>query len=302
MNKRLSVDTLRVFRTVVQTGSMSKAASLLSLSQSAVSWKLKRLEDQLQCQLLTRIAGKSCPTEKGSVLLQHAVKILSEHDNAVAYFSPSALHGKLRVGVTEQIPLTEVCGVISLFSHHHPEVDVQLVVEQSHLLRQHFSEGELDIILHQDFTGMASAEDRLLWTEQLHWCAPASWQPASGKRLKLITWGPDCFYRRLAEEKLRQANMTFTVMLECPSVAGMLAAITAGLGVGIMNEYSVAKTVGYISELEQIMPLPCVDSLMRANEHRYNPAMEAFCQMLSTLMQRSAKTDNANSDDVLQAG
>ncbi|ADW76459.1 MULTISPECIES: LysR family transcriptional regulator [Rahnella] len=295
MNKRLSVDSLRVFRTVVQTGSMSKTASLLSLSQSAVSWKLRRLEDQLQCQLLTRHAGKACPTEKGSVLLQHAVKILSEHDNAVAYFSPSALRGKLRVGVTEHISLTEVCSVIALFTHHHPEVDVQLVVEQSHLLRQHFSEGGLDIILHQDFTGMASGEDKVLWTEKLYWCAPPSWRYASGNRLKLITWGTDCFYRRMAEEKLNQADITFMVMLECPSVAGMLAAINAGLGVGIMNEFSIAKPVSDLCELEQRMPLPSVDCLLRVNEHRYNPASEAFCLILSRLMQRSAKAGDINS-------
>lgn len=284
MNKRLSVDSLRVFRTVVQTGNMSKAALLLNLSQSAVSWKLRRLEDHLQCQLLTRIAGKSCPTEKGSVLLRHAEKILTEHDNAVAYFSPSALRGKLRIGVTEHISMSEICGVISTYTHHHPEVDIQLVVEQSHLLRQHFSEGSLEIILHQDFTGSASPEDKILWGEKLYWCATPSWRHESDKSLKLITWGPDCFYRSLAEEKLRQAKIPFTVMLECPSVAGMLAAITTGLGVGIINQYSIDKAVCNLSELEMMMPLPSVDCLLRVNEHRFNPASEAFCQMLTRLM------------------
>ncbi|SFO50529.1 DNA-binding transcriptional regulator, LysR family [Candidatus Pantoea varia] len=294
MNKRLSVDALRVFRTVIQTGSMVKTASLLSLSQSAISWKLKRLEDQLQCQLLTRYAGKASPTEKGRVLLQHAEKILSEHDRAVAYFSPSALTGKLRVGVAEQISLKDVCGAIALFTHHNPEVDVRLVVEQSHLLRQHFSEGGLDIILHQDFTGMESSEDRVLWTEKLYWCAHPEWRYVPGKHLKLITWGTDCFYRRLAEDKLYEADIPYLVMLECPSVGGMLAAISAGPGVGIMNEFSITKTIIHISELEQIMPLPSVDSLLRVNEHIRNPASEAFCLMLNTLMQKSERMPGKN--------
>ena len=288
MNKRLSVDALRVFRTVVQTGNMSRTALLLNLSQSAVSWKLRRLEDQLQCQLLTRIGGKAVPTEKGSVLLRHAEKILTEHDHAVAYFSPSELRGKLRIGVTEHISMTEVCGVISNFSHHHPEVDVQLVVEQSHLLRQHFSEGSLEIILHQDFAGTASPEDRVLWSEKLYWCATPAWLHESGKSLKLITWGPDCYYRNLAEEKLRQAKIPFSVMLECPSVAGMLAAITTGLGVGILNQYSVEKTICNVPELEKLMPLPSVDCLLRLNRHCFNPASEAFCEMLTRLMHKPA--------------
>lgn len=77
-------------------------------------------------------------------------------------------------------------------------------------------------------------------------------------------------------------------MLECPSVAGMLAAITTGLGVGILNQYSVEKTMCSVSELEQRMPLPSVDCLLRVNQHRYNPVSEAFCQLLTRLMHKSA--------------
>jgi len=204
----------------------------------------------------------------------------------VAYFSPSALRGKLRIGATEHISMTEICGVISTFTHHHPEVDIQLVVEQSHLLRQHFSEGSLEIILHQDFTGTASAEDKVLWSEKLYWYATPAWRHESGKSLKLITWGPECYYRNLAEEKLRQSKIPFAVMLECPSVAGMLAAITTGLGVGILNQYSVDKAICNVYELDKLMPLPLVDCMLRLNKHRYNPAGEAFCEMLTRLMHK----------------
>lgn len=290
MNKRLSVDALRVFRTVVQTGSMTKAASLLNLSQSAVSWKLRRLEDQLHCPLLTRVAGRATPTEKGSVLLQHAEKILHEHDNAVAFFSPSALRGRLHVGVTEQISLPAVCATIARFTHHHPEVEIQLEVEQSHVLRQRYDAGERDLILHQDFTGVRSAEDRVLWSEKLYWCAPATWRYVPARPLPLISWGPDCFYRRLAEEQLHQAGLPYRVMLACPSIAGMLAAIHAGLGVGILNEASADRGVQPVAELEQRMPLPAVDALLRVNEHRQNPASEAFCLMLRKQLQHPAQT------------
>lgn len=114
---------------------------------------------------------KSRSDRKGQRSAATCGKILTEHDQAVAYFSPSTLRGKLRIGVTEHISMTEICGVISTFTHHHPVVDIQLVVEQSHLLRQHFSEGSLEIILHQDFTGTVSTEDKVLWSEKLYWYA-----------------------------------------------------------------------------------------------------------------------------------
>ncbi|MEL5396178.1 hypothetical protein [Serratia nevei] len=69
-------------------------------------------------------------------------------------------------------------------------------------------------------------------------------------------------------------------------VAGMLAAITTGLGVGILNQYSVEKAIYNVSVIEKLMPLPSVDCLLRLNKHRFNPASEAFCEMLTRLMHK----------------
>lgn len=280
MNLRLSIDALRVFRAVVQTGSMSQAAGLLHLSQSAVSWKIKRLEQQLDCQLLARSGGLFGTTDQGAVLLRHAFNILDAHDDAVAHFSPSAMHGRLRIGVTEQISLTDVCAVLSQFSHHHPKVDVQLVVEQSQVLRERFADGVLDVILHQDFAGNAAPGDTLLWTETLHWCAATAEQTLPGETVKLITYGPHCFYRRLAEEKLGQAGMAWSVGLECPSVAGMLTAIAAGLGMAVVNERNLGQGMHRHAALERLAPLPRVASLLRANDNRPDPVRDGFCQLL----------------------
>lgn len=285
MNLRLSVDALRVFRAVVQTGSMSQAASLLHLSQSAVSWKIKRLEQQLDCQLLARSGGLFGTTDQGAVLLRHAVNILDAHDDAVAHFSPSAIHGRLRIGVTEQISLTDVCAVLSQFSHHHPKVDVQLVVEQSQVLRERFADGVFDVILHQDFAGMAAPADTLLWTETLHWCAATAEQTLPGETVKLITYGPHCFYRRLAEEKLGQAGMAWSVGLECPSVAGVLTAIAAGLGMAVVNERNLGQGVHRHAALERLAPLPRVASLLRANDNLPDPVRDGFCQLLLAALQ-----------------
>lgn len=287
MNVRLSVDALRVFRAVVQTGSMSQAASLLHLSQSAVSWKIKRLEQQLDCQLLARSGGLFGTTDQGAVLLRHAVNILDAHDDAVAHFSPSAMHGRLRIGVTELISLTDVCAVLSQFSHHHPKVDVQLVVEQSQVLRERFADGVFDVILHQDFAGMAAPADTLLWTETLHWCAATAEQTLPGETLKLITYGPHCFYRRLAEEKLGQAGMAWSVGLECPSVAGVLTAIAAGLGMAVVNERKLGQGVHRHAVLERLAPLPRVTSLLRANVNLPDPVRDGFCQLLLAALQNT---------------
>jgi DNA-binding transcriptional LysR family regulator len=54
MNQRLPIDVLRALRSIVELGSVTRAAESLNLSQSAVSWKIKRLEKQLGCDLIRR--------------------------------------------------------------------------------------------------------------------------------------------------------------------------------------------------------------------------------------------------------
>lgn len=61
MNQRLSIDALRALLCVIDTGSMTRAAQQLNLSQSAVSWKIKRLEEQLGRTLLDR-QGRHWPS------------------------------------------------------------------------------------------------------------------------------------------------------------------------------------------------------------------------------------------------
>ena len=80
---RLDIESLRTFRAVVDSGSVTHAASQLNLTQSAVSWKMKRLEERLGSPLLVRDGRNMTLTELGSELLVHAEQIVSAHDDAV---------------------------------------------------------------------------------------------------------------------------------------------------------------------------------------------------------------------------
>lgn len=159
------------------------------------------------------------------------------------------------------------------------------MVEQSQVLRERFADGVLDVILHQDFAGDAAPGDTLLWTETLHWCAATAEQTLPGETVKLITYGPHCFYRRLAEEKLGQAGMAWSVGLECPSVAGMLTAIAAGLGMAVVNERNLGQGMHRHAALERLAPLPSVASLLRANDNLPDPVRDGFCQLLLAALQ-----------------
>ncbi|MDF3202707.1 LysR family transcriptional regulator [Pseudomonas sp. 1912-s] len=286
MNQRLPIDVLRALQTVVETGSVTRAAERLNLSQSAVSWKIKRLEKQLERPLIQRDGQRLVASDDGAQLLIHARRILEAHDAALAHFNPVQLHGTIRLGATEQVPMAELSNLLGQFSRQHRQLDVRIVVEQSHVLRQALVDRELDLALHQDFTHRVEARDQLLWSENVHWCTRPGWQHAPDDCVRLITFGPGCFYRQLAQERLSALGIPWQVAVECGSVEGVVSAIAAGLGVGLLSSDHLDKRVVVHRPFEQQMALPEVANVLRFAEDSPEPRLQALQQLLVQALHR----------------
>lgn len=98
MAERLDIDGLRAILAISTHGGVTRAAEHLSLSQPAVSHKVKRLETALDCELLTRRAGAPLFTEAGQQLLRYAERMLDLHDEALAALGKKLLKGKFSSG------------------------------------------------------------------------------------------------------------------------------------------------------------------------------------------------------------
>ena len=83
-SRNLDIAALRAVLTVSETGSVTRAAHLLNLTQSAVSMQIRRLEEMLDKVLFDRAARKMQPTPEGRLLLEHARRICAENDEALA--------------------------------------------------------------------------------------------------------------------------------------------------------------------------------------------------------------------------
>src|SRR5215469_6734768 len=78
MNAPLDSRQLRAFASLAQTGSFTRTARQLHLSQSAISHSIKALEDEVRCRLLDRVGKTVTLTLAGEQLLGHAQRILTE--------------------------------------------------------------------------------------------------------------------------------------------------------------------------------------------------------------------------------
>lgn len=237
---RLDIDSLRAFRAIVESGSFTGAASRLYLTQSAVSWKIKRLEERMGHTLLVR-KGKGIElTPMGEELLIHAERILSAHDEAVASLELSELTGTVRLGCNDEPDLAGIAAVIRNFRVRHPQVKVHTRIALSSTVNSWLRAGELDLAIVQVVADELEESDVVLRTDQLAWFADADLVLPEDGAVPLITFGPRCFYRPIAEKRLREAGLDYSISLECESSAGVIAAVDAGLGVTVLNAHHPA--------------------------------------------------------------
>ena len=276
---RLDIDSLRAFRAIVESGSFTGAASRLYLTQSAVSWKIKRLEERLGHTLLVR-KGKGIElTEMGQELLHHAERILDAHDEAVASLELSELSGTVRLGCNDEPDLAGIAEVIRAFQVRHPQVRVHTRIALSSVVSSWLRAGELDLAIVQVVSDEVDEHDVVLRTDQLAWFADPSLILAEDGKIPLVTFGPKCFYRPIAERRLRDAGFDYAVTIECESSSGVVAAVEAGLGVALLNTRHPAAPSTIRHWQDEVLPaadLPEVSLVARRSNRSRDAAVRSL--------------------------
>jgi len=126
IGRRLKLRDLHVFSTVVQRGSMAKAARHLGVSHPAVSEVIADLEHALGVRLLDRSAQGIEPTIYGGALLKRSVAVFDELKQTIRdiEFLSDATTGEVRIGCMEAPWFTLLPDVIRRFSKQYPRIEV----------------------------------------------------------------------------------------------------------------------------------------------------------------------------------
>ena len=248
MAVKLDVDSLRALKSVADHGGVTRAARHLSLTQSAVSHKIKRLEDNIDSALLTRRAGAPRLTETGERLLSYANRIVALHDEAVATLSRRTLTGSIRMGMTEDMTGSGLAKILARFARVFPEVSVRTHVAQSLILQREIEDEAIDIGVMQVFATELRPEDFVLFKHGLCWAKSRDFQVPDDRPIPFLAYNDQCFYKEWLLEHATSMGRTFRTVLECASNAGIVAAIEAGLGVSIVNERHVSASMEVLED------------------------------------------------------
>lgn len=272
--RRLDVDALRALQAIRLHGGVTRAAAALRLSQSAVSHKIRRLEANIGCELLSRKPDAPLFTELGEELLDYAERILSLHDEALLSLSKSSLAGRITLGMTEDTTCTDLSRILGRFRRLHPEVSVRAQVKMSLTLRSMLDDGRLDAAIIQVFAHEVRPSDVVLFREDLHWVkSPELSLPDAGP-IPFLSFDDACFYRQWAFEIAKDSDLVFETVLECTSAAGIVAGVASGLGVAIVSSRHLSQEMERVAG--RLPQPPSVAYVVRRARKSRNPALDVL--------------------------
>jgi len=273
---------LRTFVAIAETLSFTRAAEQLQLSQPTVSQQLRKLETAAGRVLVARDTRSVALTDNGEAMLGFARGILAAHDQAAAYFSGSAMRGRLRFGSADDLALTELPHILRDFRQTHPQINLELTVNQSGALVRRLAAGQLDLVFVRQEPD--DQEGRLVRRERLVWTAHRSLQLDASQPVPLILYQAPSLSRTAALRALEDAGRTWRITCNVREINGVLAAVRAGIGVAAFPRNMIPADLVDVSAAFSLPLLGEVDFSLIANPGAAREPVEA---LVSAILARS---------------
>jgi DNA-binding transcriptional LysR family regulator len=234
----LDLELLRSFVSVVDAGGFTRAGERVHRTQSTVSQQIKRLEDDIGQPLLNRSGKDVTPTEAGERLLSYARRLLALAEEARDVLTRPDNEGAVRLGVPEDFAAYRLTKLLAAFSRSHPGLRLDVRADQSSYLKRDLERGDLDLALFKRTAGEKGGI--AVWAERLHWVTSKS-HPVDSKAgsVPLIGYPAGCLYRARAIHALESAGRAWHMAYTSSSLAGIQAAVAAGMGLSILSEMAI---------------------------------------------------------------
>lgn len=300
------LDLLRTFVEIADNGSFTRAAERVGRSQSAVSLQIRKLEQGLGCRVLARESGSRAAelhlTTEGEVLLNYARQVLSLCDEARSRIMNPEIEGIVRLGTPEDFATVHLPEILAQFARSHPRVVLAVHCDFTVNLLTGFAKGEYDLILFKR-EPQASRESRDqgavdgigVWREVLVWAASPRFALEADKPLPLVLAPPPDVYRKNAISALDAADRNWRIAFTSPSLAGLQAAVKAGLGVSVLpREMVPAGCMALVAQEHGLPELPDAEIVLyKARGGLAPPAMLLSEHIVHSLESAAASSTSA---------
>ena len=234
--RNMDVTTLRSFVAVAELGGVTRAASHLNLTQSAVSMQLKRLEDMLGLSLFDRTGRRIALTGYGEQMLSYAKRMVQLNDEVMMRLTDQAFEGEVILGAPHDIVYPTIPQVLKAYNAAFPRVKVTLRSSSTAKLHEALERGEVDLILTTESAPRRGGET--LTEVPLRWVTGRGGQCWRMRPLRLA-FCRFCAFRPIAIAALDAAGIDWEMTVDSDDDRSIEALISADLSIGALLEDSI---------------------------------------------------------------
>jgi DNA-binding transcriptional LysR family regulator len=280
--KALDLDAVKAFVFIADLQSFTRAAEVLDTTQSAISLKVRRLEDHLGRRLLERTPRQVRLSAEGAVFLEAARSLVGAHERAVSSFHVE--QRRLTIGVSHLIVGSELPSLLRRMNEHDPGLLIEMRVAGSRDVMQAYEEGTLDAALVVQPDNRRN-QGETIFTESFGWIAAINWEPRSGYPLPLATQGESCSIRATAVRALDEAGIPWTEVFIGRGAAVVGAAAAAGLAIAVIARRTAPTGTMDVGPKFSLPPLPSHEVVLYTalNDRRSRDAIRTLATAFKSL-------------------
>ena len=264
MKRDLEIDLLRSFMAVATHLNFTKAAHSVSRTQSAVSLKIKRLEQIVGKPLFNRSRQSVSITPTGETLKVYAKRILIANDTALSQIQQPEAEGRVRVGAPDDYATLVLPKILSVIAAEHPRLQIEVVCENTPDLLRMLDSRDLDIAIGVHTPGSVSGQ--VLCYEPLHWVAAPGYTDDPDATLSLVLWPPDCASRLIAMDALKQTDRKWRVSYSTRSIGLIESALLSSPTLGVMEASCIPESLQIVDGQIGLPALPDVAISVHCSE------------------------------------
>jgi LysR family nitrogen assimilation transcriptional regulator len=274
----MDLKQLRYFVTIVEAGSITRAAEVLCIAQPALSLHVRNLETEFEVRLLSRYAHGVKVTPSGELLYRHAKGILRQSDNTKLLLSSQSdkPSGKVSVGMPSSTAHLIALDIVGAVFAAYPGIELELIESPSVDLQTLVLHGRVDIglvVLDQPIRGLMQIP---LVTEELFVItkphATGALRELSLRQLSqfpLVLVSPPNTIRTMLDHAFAISQLNYRLVAEVSTTSLLVAAIKRGLGATLLpwSAVNAEITAGTLAAtpvsdttLQRDLSLCCIDS------------------------------------------
>jgi DNA-binding transcriptional LysR family regulator len=232
--RNIPIELLRSFVVIQESGSFTKAAEALNLTQPAISAQIKRLQQLVGGEVFSRSGFGISLSEKGEIVSRYARRILAMNDQILSLTGTASVAKSLRIGVPNVYALSMLPDLIGACRTVSGSERLHFTCEASADLARNLSSGYLDIA----FVSLPEVPDAMQlerWSEPMCWVCAPGFSTSPGSSIPLQSW-PYGVSDQLAIEALENAGLAYSVVFSASDISAHLAALRSGLGYVILPQ------------------------------------------------------------------